>query len=46
MLVESGCIERKNGHRVDPSLLRLEEGVSCACGCVIYHIVSSVESSQ
>jgi len=36
MLEELGCAERENGHRADPSLVGLEEGISCAHGCIMY----------
>jgi len=31
MSEELGCAKRENGHRDDPSLLKIEEGISCAC---------------
>jgi len=39
---EFGCVKGENGHRVDPSLLGLEEGISCACGSVIYCVGSNI----
>lgn len=33
---DHGCVERENGHRTNPSLPRLEEGISCAHGNLIH----------
>jgi hypothetical protein len=44
MSEELGCIEGKNGHRADPSLPGLEEGISCACGCLMYCVGSSADT--
>jgi len=43
---ELGCAKRENGHRSDPSLPRLEEGISCACGRVMYCTGRSVDIGQ
>jgi len=40
---ELGCAKGENGHHVDPSFPRLEEGISCACGCVRYFTESSTD---
>ena len=37
MSEELGCAKRENGHRTDPSLLGLEEGISCARGHIMYY---------
>jgi len=36
MSEELGCVERENGHHTNPSLLELEEGISCAHGRLMY----------
>jgi hypothetical protein len=41
MSAEFGYIEAKIGHHVDFSFPILEEGVPCACRCLIYNITQS-----
>lgn len=36
MLEDIGRTKRKNGHHADPHIPGLEEGISCACGRVLY----------
>ena len=38
MSIKLRCIEGKHGQCVDLGLPRLEEGISCTCGHVIYCI--------
>ena len=45
MLEELGCAKRENGHCTDPSLPRLEEGISCGCGCIMYYVGSSIDTT-
>ena len=43
---ELGCSEGENGHRADPSLPGLEEGISCAYGHVMYCVRSSTNTGR
>jgi len=45
MSLDPRCLKGEDGHRTDPSLLGLEEGISCSCGCVMHCIGGFVDTS-